>query len=177
MLAEVLQVHEKGLESTNLPGYDFYEFYQAISATGHATPQVYTLTYRIAKTLYKTITSEKLVENAAFYLHKLEEVHCHYATHGQGKLTSLGEEKQAARADLAAQISGATERIAQLEAELARLRLDVAEKQDRLSTLDAVYAPRKSTIREKLGANAQTYRISTDKLTAVREGIHQYIRE
>ncbi len=67
VLAEVLQVYEEGLESINLPGYDFYEFYQAMSATGSATPQVYTLAYRMAKTLDKTITPQKLIESAAFY--------------------------------------------------------------------------------------------------------------
>ena len=38
---EVLQVYENGLDSINMPGYDFYEFYQAITSIGDSNEKTY----------------------------------------------------------------------------------------------------------------------------------------
>ena len=55
---EVLNVYESGLDSINMPGYDFYEFYKAITSIGHANENTYQLAYQMAKSLDKTITTQ-----------------------------------------------------------------------------------------------------------------------
>ena len=58
-LLDVLEVYESGLDSINMPGYDFYEFYKAIESTGHNSEQAYKMAYLMAKTLDKTISPGK----------------------------------------------------------------------------------------------------------------------
>src|SRR5688572_14629446 len=62
--SEVLQVYENGLESINMPGYDFYEFYKTVSSAGVPGEQTYIMAFQMARTLDKTISSVKLLSDA-----------------------------------------------------------------------------------------------------------------
>ncbi|MBL7702224.1 MAG: hypothetical protein JNM14_08235, partial [Ferruginibacter sp.] len=45
VINEVLSVYEKGIDSINMPGYDFYEFYKAIGSIANAGEQAYHMAY------------------------------------------------------------------------------------------------------------------------------------
>src|SRR5687767_3998523 len=95
VVSEVIEVYESGLDSINMPGYDFYEFYKAISSIGHANEHTYQLAYQMAKSLDKTITAQKLTADAEFYISKINEVHGQYVNQGQQKLNTLQQKKNA----------------------------------------------------------------------------------
>ena len=115
VLGEVLQVYEKGLDSINMPGYDFYEFYQAISSTGVAGEQTYNMAYQMARSLDKTITTQKLLQDAEFYISKINEVHGQYVNQGQQKLNTLQDQKNNEKNKLTSEIDHAAMRITQLK--------------------------------------------------------------
>ena len=130
---EVLNVYESGLDSINMPGYDFYEFYKAISSIGHATDNTYQLAYQMAKSLDKTITPQKLMTDAEFYISKINEVHGQYVSQGQGKLNSLQEKKSTDKDKLQREIDAGAARITQLRAELQQLEADINQKRAALA--------------------------------------------
>lgn len=173
---EVLQVYENGLDSINMPGYDFYEFYKTVISTGQPSEQTYNMAYQMARTLDKTITPTKLLGDAEFYISKINEVHSQYTTQGNQKLNALQEKKAGERIALQKEIDGATGRIAQLRAELQSLENELTLKRNHLSKVDDGYNPQEKTVREKLAANDHARAASIGKLNMIKEGIQRYIK-
>jgi hypothetical protein len=173
---EVLNVYESGLDSINMPGYDFYEFYKAISSIGQVNENTYQLAYQMAKSLDKTITAQKLMTDAEFYVSKINEVHGQYVSQGQQKLNSLQEKKNTDKSKLQSEIDAAAARITQLRAELQQLEADVNQKRASLAKTDESFYPQEKAIREKLMANDIARKVSIDKLNFIKEGILKYIR-
>ncbi|MEP7127598.1 MAG: hypothetical protein ABI729_01970 [Chitinophagales bacterium] len=173
---EVLQVYLKGLESINMPGYDFYEFYIAISNTGFDNEQAYNMAFQMARTMDKTVTAQKLIADAEFYVSKINEVHGQYVTTGQQKLNGIQEKKSADKNSLKVEIDQAAMRLSQLRSELQQLESDTNEKRTALTKIDEGFAPQENAIREKLSANDLAHKLSIDKLSTVKFGIQKYIK-
>jgi hypothetical protein len=172
---EVLKIYESGLDSINMPGYDFYEFYQAINSTSNANEQTYNMAYQMARTLDKTITPSKLLQDAEFYISKINEVHSQYVTQGQQKLNSIQNTKNNDKSKLQNEIDQATIRISALRAELQQLESEINTKRNTLSRIDEGFAPQEKGIREKLMANDHARKNSIDKLNVIKEGIQRFI--
>lgn len=177
VVGEVIEVYESGLESINMPGYDFYEFYKAISSTGLSGEHTYQLAYQMARSMDKTITVQKLINDAEFYISKINEVHGQYVSQGQTKLRSLEEKKNADKGQLQGEIDQGATRISQLRAELQQLEAIVNQKKALLSKIDEGFSPQEKAIREKLAANDTARTVSIEKLQAIRENIAKFIKQ
>jgi flagellar biosynthesis component FlhA len=173
---EVLDVYESGLDSINMPGYDFYEFYKAITSIAQVNENTYQLAYQMAKSLDKTVTAQKLMTDAEFYISKINEVHGQYVSQGQQKLNSLQEKKNTDKDKLQREIDAGAARITQLRAELQQLEADVNQKRGALAKTDESFYPQEKAIREKLMANDMARKVSIDKLNSIKEGILKYIK-
>jgi hypothetical protein len=173
---EVLDVYESGLDSINMPGYDFYEFYKAITSIGHVNENTYQLAYQMAKSLDKTVTAQKLMADAEFYISKINEVHGQYTSQGQQKMNALQQQKNGDKEKLQRDIDAGAARISQLRAELQQLEADINQKRSILAKTDESFNPQEKTIREKLMANDMARKISIDKLNSIKEGILKYIK-
>ncbi|GAO42120.1 hypothetical protein [Flavihumibacter petaseus] len=174
---EVLSVYENGLDSINMPGYDFYEFYMAISSTGLHNEQAYRMAYQMARSMDKTISSTKFLNDADFYISKINEVHGEYVRQGQQKLQTIQQQNASEKSQLNNEIESGISRINQLKAELQKIETDIANKRTLLSRIDEGSLPQEKAIREKLQANDQAHRVSINKLNAVKDSIRQFIRE
>jgi hypothetical protein len=174
-VSDVLQVYENGLESINMPGFDFYEFYKTVITTGHPSEQTYLMAYQMAKTLDKTITPSKLLHDAEFYISKINEVHSNYVTQGQQKLNGIDQKKTQEKTSLQTEIDNATRRITELRTELQHLEAEIGKKRSILMKVDDTYYPQEKTIREKLSANDVAKKISIEKLNMIKEGITRFI--
>ncbi len=176
MVQEVLKVYENGLDSINMPGYDFYEFYQSINGAGYANEQTYSMAFNMAKTLDKTITAQKLVNDAEFYISKINEVHQQYIVQGQQKLNMLQDKKNVEKQKLNAEINAAEQRITQLRAELQQLEGSISKNRGTLARVEESYAPTEREVKDKLHANDVAWKASSDKLNVVKEGILRYVK-
>jgi hypothetical protein len=176
MVNEVLQVYEKGLESINMPGYDFYEFYKTVISTGIPNEQTYNMAFQMGKTLDATITPGKLLTDAEFYISKINEVHSQYVSQGQQKLNGIEEKKKSEKNSLQGDIDKAAMRITQLRAELQQLEADINQKRSVLMKVDEIHYPQEKAIREKLTANDMARKNSIDKLHMIKEGIQRFIK-
>lgn len=172
---EVLEVYESGIDSINMPGYDFYEFYKAVTSTGHAGQHTYVMAFQMAKAFDKTITPQKLVSDAEFYISKINEVHGQYVTQGQQKLQSLRDKRAGEKNSLQRELDDGARRLAQLRTELQELERLLDQKKNALSRIEEAYQPQEKTIQEKLLANDAARNASIDKLSAIRQGIVQFI--
>jgi phage-related minor tail protein len=174
---EVLQVYEKGLDSINMPGYDFYEFYRTIVAAGiNSGEQVYNMAFQMAKGLDNTVSSAKLLTDAEFYISKLNDVHSQYSSQGQQKLTTIQNNKGADKSKLTSEIDAANRRISDLKNELQTLEASIRSKQDALTKVDNTYVPQEQIVNEKLQANDMAHAESISKLNRVKDGIKQFVK-
>ena len=177
VVQEVIETYEAGLDAINMPGYDFYEFYMAVSAGGAGSPQTYQMAYQMAKAFDKNVSARKLLQDAEFYISKINEVHGQYVSQGQQKLNALRDQRQAEQRSLQQEDDQAAQRIHQLKAELQQLEKLIREKQQALASIDNNSRPQENSIREKLQANDLAKKASIEKLTAIKNGIQQYIKE
>ena len=173
---EVLTVYEKGIDSINMPGYDFYEFYKAISMIQGANEQVYMMAFQMAKSMDTTITSQKLVSDAEFYISKINEVHTQYNMQGEQKINSLINKKSEDKRKLSQEIDLASQQLTQLRNQMQALENEINQKRSLLTSIDTEYLPQENTIRQKLMANDSARQISVLKLTRVKEGIQQHVK-
>lgn len=176
-LPEVLKAYETGLDSINMPGYDFYEFYKAIESTGNNSEQAYKMAFQMAKTLDKTITPGKFLHDAEFYISKINEVHNDYVRQGQQKLQAIQEKKQGEKGKLINEIDTATQRIAQIRSELTQLEAEISTKRSLLNRIDKNTVPQEKSIQDKLHANDHAHMVSIEKLNVVKQCIQRYIAE
>lgn len=174
---EVLTVYEKGIESINMPGYDFFEFYRAVSSIGSSGEQVYSMAFQMAKSMDSTITVHKLLSDADFYISKINEVHSQYTTQGQQKINSLEAKKNDEKNKLMKEIEQGTQQVSQLRAQLQTLESDISQKRIALSAVDGQYQPQESAVRQKLLANDNARQISVMRLTNVKDGIQRNIKQ
>ncbi len=173
---EVMEIYEKGLDSINMPGYDFFEFYRAVSVAGHNNEQAYNMAYQMARTMDTTVSVQKLVNDAEFYISKINEVHSQYVTQGQQKLNQLKERKSSEKNELGKSLDQATMRVAQLRTELQQLETEIKSKRESLAQIDSKYLPQEQVIRDKMDANDIARNNSTSKLTLVRDHIQKFIK-
>jgi hypothetical protein len=173
---EVIKVYEDGLESINMPGYDFFEFYKAVSTAGHHGSQMYNMAFQMASALDSTITVQKLVSDADFYISKINEVHSQYASQGQQRLNDINGKKQAEKSKLSNDIELANQRITQLRTELQNLENDVKQNRNKLLKIDEGYIQQENSIREKMAANDTARNSSIEKLNTVKNGISNFIK-
>lgn len=177
VVKEVIETYEAGLDAINMPGYDFYEFYMAVSAAGAASPQTYQMAFQMAKAFDKNVSARKLLQDAEFYISKINEVHSQYVSQGQQKLNALREQRQAEQRSLQQETDHASQRISQLKTELQQLETLIREKQQTLASIDNKTRPQENSIHEKLQANDLAKKASIEKLNSIRTGIQQYIKE
>ncbi|MBE7174198.1 MAG: hypothetical protein INR73_26720 [Williamsia sp.] len=173
---EVLSVYEKGLESINMPGYDFFEFYMSVNAVGAPTEPVYNMAFQMAKTMDRTISAQKLLNDAEFYISKINEVHSQYASQGQSKINDLDNQKQSEKQRLANDINNTTSEIEKLKSQLSVLENELQQKRAAQSQVEQMYKPQETAIRSKLSANDNAHNISLQKLNTVKDGISKYLQ-
>lgn len=177
-LDEVMRAYESGLDSLNMPGYDFFEYYQAV-ISGEQPPgeSVYRMAYRMARTMDKSVTAQKLITDAEFYIGKLNEVYEQYKQKGNQKIAELQNGKDQERKKLNLEIEQANRQMEKLRAELRKLETDVQQRRQDLDKLDGTFLLQEEDVRNKLSANDTARQICVGRLNQVRDGIVRYVKE
>jgi predicted nucleic acid-binding Zn-ribbon protein len=176
VLSEVVAVYEKGIDSINMPGYDFYEFYKAISSISEAGEQSYNMAFTMAKSMDNSVSGQKLLTDAEFYISKINEVHSQYTMQGQQKLNALETKKNESKNKLTHEIDQCVSQINNLRNQLQVLESDLNQKRIKLSAIDSTYFPQETAIRQKLLANDSAKQISVSKLLSVKDNIQKFIK-
>lgn len=175
-LAEIIDVYEKGLESINMPGYDFYDFYIAVKASGVENDAVYKMAFQMGKTMDKTITPQKLSSDAEYYVSKLNEVYRTYSEKGSQKLSGLENELKTEKDRLSLEANGIEGDINKMRQQIMSLEQRLSEARSQLAQADGKYRPQQDVIKQKLQANDQAMKISVQKLNSIKEGILKFIK-
>lgn len=165
---EVLEVYQKGLDSLNLPEYDFLEFYKSVQAVGASNAASFQMAYMMGKSLKPDLTKDLLVQKASFYKEEIEKVHSKYASTGLVKRNEIIIQQNSENQDLTTAIKELEEKIAQSQAALL-------EKKAALQKLDTKFVAPIREMDQKIEAN----NLAKDRiLTSIQQivnGINQYL--
>ncbi len=173
---EVLAVYEKGLDSINMPGYDFFEFYKAINSIPNGGDQAYTMAFQMAKSMDNTLSPTKLMGDADFYISKINEVFSNYVTQGNQKLNEILNDKNSEKLQLNKEVEVASKRLEDLRKEMQSIEASINENRNKLTLVEGKYAPTENAVRQKLAANDNARQISIQRLQSVRDGILRILK-
>lgn len=160
----ILAQYEKGFDSLNLPGYDFFEFFNAVMLTDPNNPQVYEMAFTMGKSMDPTLTKEKLIKDGQYYLDELCKVHNTFKGEGQLALDKILEKKRLAGSELST-------RIESLSAQIDNLTRELNTAKTEAQSLDTTFQPQITEIECKLKANDIAKDTLVNKINLVKNNI------
>lgn len=172
---EIMAVYENGLDKLNMPGYDFFEFYQAIYASNQFSESAFQMAFQMSQALEKSVTKPKLLNDADYYISKIDEVYKSYILQGSQKLKTISDKKLAENNQLNTEINEATAKIQELKTEINRLESMILDHKSKLNQLENNISPDEQAIKEKLTANDVVYQTIIGKLNKVKLGVQNYL--
>ena len=175
-LEEILSVYEHGLEKLNMPGYDFYDFFTAIKAAGAQSESVFKMAYQMGKTLDSTITPQKLIADAEFYISKINDVHQTYSSQGKKKLDDLDSKLRLDRDKLTNEAQRIEADIASMKQQIQAAETRLQQTKSDLGKIEEVYKPEENEVKLKLLANDEAMQVSIKKLNVIKESILKYLK-
>jgi hypothetical protein len=163
---DVLSVYEKGFDSLNQDGYDFFELYKSVMAVGADTPQSYQMAFAMGKSIKPDLTKVFLLEKAKTYVNEIEKVHAKYAEIGNKKKADLEGQLSSERNNLTSTIKNLEAQIAALQAELNKSKSDLLE-------IDNKFAAPLKDMDDRIVANDSAKMTILGSIQKVINGINQ----
>lgn len=167
-LNEIFEVYDKGFESLNEPGFDFFELYKSVLAVGVTNPQSYQMAFTTGKTIKPDLTKEFLLQKGSYYITEIEKVYAKYDTIGKTKKADLDNTITKEKYNLSKSISD-------LEAKIIELQKELEAKKIELQKIDPVNMEQLSEIQLKMDANDLAKQKILNSINTVITGINQYL--
>jgi len=145
-LEKILNVYDNGFTKLNQPGYDFFEFFKAVSKSGIDNPQVYEMALEMGQAMDTNVSKQSLLSQADYYIGELNKVYSGFNTDGQTKMNELSTRKSSESQSLSSEIGS-------LKAQLDNLQNLIQVKQSSLNEIDGKYQPEIEQLSLKLSAN------------------------
>ena len=167
-LNEIFEVYDKGFESLNGEGFDFFELYRSVMAVGVTNPQSYQMAFTMGKTIRPDLNKQFLLEKSSFYISEIEKVYAKYDTIGKAKKSDLDNNITKEKYNLSKNIS-------ELEARIIELQKELESKKMELQKIDPKNMEQLSEIKLKMEANDLAKQKILNSINTVITGINQYL--
>lgn len=167
-LNEIFGVYEKGFESLNQTGFDFFEMYKSVISVGATNPQSYQMAFTMGKTINPQLSKSFLLEKSKYYTDEIEKVHAKYDATGNARKKDLNDAITAEKGSL-------TRMISDLESKIAQLQNDLQKNKAELEKIDFKNKEQFSEIQLKIEANDLAKRKILDSINTIVTGINQYL--
>jgi len=168
-LDEIFAVYEKGLDSLNHAGFDFFEMYRSVMAVGPTNPQSYQMAYAMGKTLNPELSKTFLLEKAQYYITEIEKVYAKYDSTGNAKKKDLSDSINKEKETL-------TKSIQELETKIVQLQRELETKKLELQKVDPSNIAQFNELQLKIEANNLAKHKILDSINTVVTGINQYLK-
>jgi nitrate/TMAO reductase-like tetraheme cytochrome c subunit len=165
---EILEVYNKGFESLNTDGFDFFELYKSVLAVGVTNPQSYVMAFTMGKSLKTDLSKASLIEKSQYYIAEIEKVYNKYDATGNSKNKNL-------LAAINTQKSELSKNISDLETQIAKLQQELESKKAQFLKIDSENGQEFNEIQQKIEANNIAKQKILESINAVVTGINQYL--
>lgn len=146
-LERILAVYDNGFTKLNQPGYDFFEFFKAVSKSGIDNPQVYVMALDMGQSMDANVSKDSLLNQADYYIGEINKVYNGFNSDGQSKMSELSTRKSSESQSLSSEIGS-------LKSQLENLQNLIQSKQSSLNEIDGKYQPEIEQLSLKLSANS-----------------------
>lgn len=161
----VLELYNKGFDSLNKEGYDFYEFYKAMLAAGPDNAAMYAMALNMAKAMDSSVTKENLLRQSEYYLTEISKVHKNYEDQGKAKANNILSQKTTEEGTLNRELS-------EVQSQLEQLRQKENNIKIQIGAIDSKYSAQLSEINCKIEANNVAKKELFDSINKVKQGIN-----
>lgn len=168
-MQKTFEMYEKGFESLNKNGFDFYEFYQSVMQGGPTNPQVYTMAFGMGSIMDKSLSKDKLISDADFYIAEITKVYNDNVSKGNAKKQNLLAQKDSENKSLVTELEN-------MEQQLEALKIQIDDRKKKLSAIDSKYSPELTDFDNRLGANELGKNKIIDSIEQVKQGINLNIK-
>jgi len=152
------------LTSINQPGVDFYEFMESVEVGDINSPQTFAMAFKMLANMEKSLTKERLIQQADEYLSKINDLYQHNLMSGENKKQSLNIEKENEKQSLSNDLTG-------LKEQLLLIQSQILDRENKLRDIESKYQPKLNDVVIKLQANSVSNNKLVDKITKIKNGI------
>ncbi|MCR4032728.1 MULTISPECIES: hypothetical protein [Flavobacterium] len=167
-LNEVLEIYEKGFDSLNEPGFDFFEMYKSVLAVGISNSQSYQMAFTMGKSINSDLTKELLLEKSNFYITEIEKVYEKYNVIGKNKKKELDTTITQDKYNLSKSVE-------ELESKIVEMQKDLESKKAELQKIDPKNEKELLEIQQKIEANDIAKQKILSSINTVVTGINQFL--
>ena len=167
-LNEIFGVYEKGFESLNQTGFDFFEMYKSVISVGATNPQSYQMAFTMGKTINPQLSKSFLLEKSKYYTDEIEKVYTKYNETGTSRKKDLDNAISLEKNNL-------TKSIFDIESKIAQLQNDLQNAKSNLEKVDFKNKEQFSEIILKIEANDLAKKKILESINTVVTGINQYL--
>jgi hypothetical protein len=164
-IAKAVERYQKGFESLNQPGFDFYEYYHTVLETGVDNAMAFSMAFKMGKMMDKSLTPETLISQAQFYETEIEKNYQESIAAGNAKKGELVKQKDIENQSL-------VQELGYMKEQLESLKAQILEKENKLKVVGSKYEPQINEIDSKLGANDIAKNQLIQSIAQVKNGIN-----
>lgn len=165
-LGKIMEMYEKGFESLNMDGFDFFEYFKMVIEGGINDSKAFTMAFNMAKAMNGT--KESLLDQSNYYIDEINKVHSNYVEAGNKKLKEAISTKTIEETSLKTELMG-------IDSELLRLTNLKKVKETELKDIDNKFEPQITEIECKLMANDMAMESIIGSIQKVVTGINNNI--
>lgn len=163
-VAKAVERYQKGFESLNQPGYDFFEYYQTVTDAGVENAMAFTMAFKMGQTMDKTITKDSLISQAQFYETEINKSYQESITNGNAKKQDLLNQKQTENQAL-------TQELSYMKEQFENMKIQIQNHENKLNLIGDKYQPQLNEIDSKLAANDIAKNQLVQSIGQVKQGI------
>jgi len=163
-LEKFAEIYHTTFEGLNQPGYDFFEYYTAVISGDISDPKTYVMAFNMGKAMDKTITKEKLLEYSQYYTTETDKIYNKFVSDGNAKKQDLENQKHTENENLSGELTS-------LKQQLESIKIQIQDKENKLSLIDNKYQPMISEVENKLIANDTAKNKMVSSIETVKQGI------
>lgn len=164
----VMSLYDKGFDSLNKDGYDFYEYYKAVIEAGADNPAIYKMALTMAKAMDPGVSKESLIKQSEYYLTEIVNVYKKYVEQGNNKKNNLLNQKEAEESSLQTELQRVQVKLQEFQQKENSLKIEIG-------AIDNKYSQQLHDIDCKLGANDTAKREIFESINKVKQGINTNI--
>jgi hypothetical protein len=163
-LRKATEVYTQGFDSLNQSGYDFYEFYKSVVQTGVDNPQMYVMAYTMGSTMEKSLTKDKLVQQADYYVNEINKVYNDYVAKGSAKKQDYANQRSNENQSLLGELE-------MMNQQMEALKVQIQDRENKLRAIGSKYDPLIGDIENMLTANEVAKSQLISSIEQVKQGI------
>mgnify|MGYP001574645328 FL=1 len=168
---KLLDVYQKAFDKLNKDGYDFYEYMDGVftvDETG-SNPMAHTMQFKMAKNTNPSVTKDSLLTDAEYYKTEINKTCDGYVINGNNKKQELLNQKTEENNSL-------TNELSMLQQQAESIKIQIEDKQNKLSKIDDKYLPQLNEVDCKLIANEAAKNKIISTIDLIKTGIETNIK-